>query len=74
MHRLRTATLHDVSTVAGHHAMPAALLFPFGFDGRMLDLIVLVPDHCLSFYFMVSFAFYPHVDIMATIKHQTLTF
>ena len=25
--------------------------FPFGFEGRMWDLIVLVPDHCLSFYF-----------------------
>ena len=23
----------------------------FGFEGRMLDLIVLVPDHRLSFYF-----------------------
>ena len=26
MHRLRTVTLLDVSAVAGHHAMPAALL------------------------------------------------
>ena len=25
--------------------------FPFGFEGRMLDLIASVPDHCLSFYF-----------------------
>ena len=25
--------------------------FPFGFEGRMLDLIVSVPDHCLFFYF-----------------------
>ena len=25
--------------------------FPFGFAGRMLDLIVSVPDRCLSFYF-----------------------
>ena len=24
--------------------------FPFGFEGRIWDLIVLVPDHCLSFY------------------------
>ena len=28
--------------------------FPFGFEGRMWDLIVSVPDHCLSFYFAVS--------------------
>ena len=27
MHRLRTVTSFDVSAVAGHHAMPAALLF-----------------------------------------------
>ena len=25
--------------------------FPFGFEGKMWDLIVSVPDHCLSFYF-----------------------
>ena len=25
--------------------------FPLGFEGRMWDLIVSVPDHCLSFYF-----------------------
>ena len=23
---------------------------PFGFEGRMWDLIVLIPDHCLSIY------------------------
>ena len=36
--------------------------FPFGFEGRMWDLIVSVPDHCLSFYFVsavyVSLAVY----------------
>ena len=25
--------------------------FPFGFEGRMWDLIVSIPDNCLSFYF-----------------------
>ena len=30
MHRLRTVTYLDVSAVAGHHAMPAALLFGGG--------------------------------------------
>ena len=25
----------------------------FGFEGRIWDLIVSVPDHCLSFYFIV---------------------
>ena len=24
--------------------------FPFGFEGRIWDLIASVPDHCLSFY------------------------
>ena len=33
--------------------------FPFGFEGRMWDLIVSVPDHCLSFYFQFV-ADYPH--------------
>ena len=28
--------------------------FPFGFEGRIWDLIVSVPDHCLSFYFQTS--------------------
>ena len=28
--------------------------FPFGFEGRMWDLIVSVPDHCLSFYFVIK--------------------
>ena len=27
--------------------------FPFGFEGRIWDLIVSVPDHCLSFYFIL---------------------
>ena len=25
----------------------------FGFEGRIWDLIVSVPDHCLSFYFTI---------------------
>ena len=27
------------------------LVFPFGFEDRIWDLIVSVPDHCLTFYF-----------------------
>ena len=30
---------------------------PFGFEGRMWDLLVSVPDHCLSFYFVFSLFF-----------------
>ena len=33
--------------------------FPFGFEGRIWDLIVSVPDHCLYFYF----ADFSHIDI-----------
>ena len=29
--------------------------FPFGFEARIWDLIVSVPDHCLSFYFFETF-------------------
>ena len=25
--------------------------FPFGFEGGMWDVIVLIPDHCLSIFF-----------------------
>ena len=31
--------------------------FPFGFEGRIWDLIVLVPDHCLSFYLEIIISF-----------------
>ena len=27
--------------------------FPFGFEGRMWDLIVSVPDHCLSLFYAI---------------------
>ena len=27
--------------------------FPFGFEGRIWDLIVSIPDHCLSFYLLL---------------------
>ena len=26
--------------------------FPFGFEARIWDLTISVPDHCLSFYFL----------------------
>ena len=33
--------------------------FPFGFEGRMWELIVSVPDRCLSFYFVSCTSAYP---------------
>ena len=48
MHRLRTVTLLDVSAVAGHHAMPAALLL-FG----MFALLSVVKSD--DVYFLIPF-------------------
>ena len=31
--------------------------FPFGLEGRISDLIVSVPDHCLSFYFCLKISY-----------------
>ena len=28
--------------------------FPVGIEGRMWDVIVLIPDHCLSLYFLLK--------------------
>ena len=43
------------STASAFRKLPsiyAFSYFPFGFEGRMWDLIISVPDHCLSFYFI----------------------
>ena len=43
-------------TASAFRKLPSVYVFsyfPFGFEGRMWDLIVSVPDHCLSFYFGV---------------------
>ena len=33
----------------------SAASFSFGFEGGICDLIVLVPNHCISFYFDINF-------------------
>ena len=41
-------------TVSAFRKLPSVYVFsyfPFGFEGRMWDVIVSVPDHCFSFYF-----------------------
>ena len=41
-------------TASAFRKLPSVYVFcyfPFGFEGRMWDLIVSVLDHCLSFYF-----------------------
>ena len=43
-------------TVSAFRKLPSIYVFsyfPFGFEGRMWDLIVSVPDHCLSFYYAI---------------------
>ena len=49
--------------------------FPFGFEGRMWDLIVSVPDHCLSFYFTMQKSKKGHSSAMTkpTAKRQKKT-
>ena len=45
-------------TVNNFRKLPSIYVFsyfPFGFEGRMWDLILSVPDHCLSFYFASLF-------------------
>ena len=42
--------------------------FPFGFEGRMWDLIVSVPDHCLSFYFACRGSFSARNTLKSTCR------
>ena len=51
-------------TASAFRELPSVYVFsyfPFGFEGRMWDLIVSVPDYCLSFYFKTKSYF--SVDI-----------
>ena len=45
---------YSLFTASAFRKLPSIYVFsyfPFGFEGRIWDLIVSVPDHCLSFYF-----------------------
>ena len=37
-----------------HERLSVCASFPFDFEGGMRDLIVLIPDHCLSTYFSIG--------------------
>ena len=46
-------------TASAFRQLPSIYVFSyfrFGLEGRMLNLIVSVPDHCLSFYFACAFS------------------
>ena len=43
--------------------------FPFGFEGRIWDLIVSVPDHCLSFLLCLAY-----FSVMDCIIHVCLLY
>ena len=48
----REALSQQIDTRLSFRKLPSIYVFsyfPFGFEGRMWDLIVSVPDHCLSF-------------------------
>ena len=49
--------------------------FPFGFEGWMLDVFVLIPDHCLSIYFDLEKVGDPDVECTypATIRRKFAT-
>ena len=40
--------------------------FPFGFEDRIWVLIVLVPDHCLSFYLSENFFYVATMFLRST--------
>ena len=44
-------------TASAFRKLPSIYVFryiPFGFEGRTWDLIVSVPDHCLSFFLFIT--------------------
>ena len=45
--------------------------FPFGFEGRIWDLIVSVPDHCLSFY--LTYGYLPYLCVCRLILQNVST-
>ena len=44
--------------------------FPFGFEGEMRELIVLVPDHCPSLYFMVLKVYVRHFLLLQNVPNS----
>ena len=45
--------------------------FSFGFEGRIWDLIVSVPDHCLSFYFEQRGMFFFFFFFLCVFTHSS---
>ena len=47
--------------------------FPFGFEGRMWDLLYQIPDHCLSFYFRHLLSSAQNVSIYSHVIRRTVS-
>ena len=43
----------NVGVFRGHWSVCVYASFPFGFEGGMWDLVVLLSDHCLSIYLVL---------------------
>ena len=58
MHCIDLFILFAASAFRGLSSIYVFSYFPFGFEGRIWDLIVSVPDHCLSFYIGIGEEWY----------------
>ena len=50
------------------------VILPFGFEGSIWDLIVSVPDHCLSFYFQLNLLGIYALSLVGPTRVQLLDF
>ena len=54
--------------------MYLVIYFPYGFEGKIWDLIVSVPDHCLSFYCsrrpLTGYGTKPYSNIIRVIENM----
>ena len=46
-------TFNIISPILDVRKGDYVIYFPFGFESKIWDLIISVPDHCLSFYYVV---------------------
>ena len=44
--------------------------FPFGIEGRLWDVIVIIPDHCLSIYFIGQARESQHIQTTSPLRSE----